>query len=187
MRIRLAAAFAVILAHVSVARATHPLPGEMIFVPMNGFSEVTDAGVPGQGDPDGFAFAVLEEDHFQGLIWEITYRNISGQSITGLHIHGPGATPSNNRPIFIDFPLPASRPLPDGTLRGSLFAPDLPPKIRQVYDNPSEFYLNLHTDGAGGFPNGAVRGQLPEPGAAGFALAGAARLLMRRRSRDMSR
>src|SRR5688572_26679986 len=118
MRIRLAAAFAVILAHVSVARATHPLPGEMIFVPMNGFSEVTDAGVPGQGDPDGFAFAELEEDHRVALIYDITYTNISGQAISGLHIHGPGATPTSNRPIFIDFPVPPSATLPNGMLRG---------------------------------------------------------------------
>jgi hypothetical protein len=186
MRITIIAALALLAAHASVAEATHPLPGEMIFVTLNGQNEVTDAGVRGQGDPDGFAFARLEEDHGFALIWEITYANISGQSISGLHIHGPGATPSNNRAVFINFPLPASAPLPNGTLRGTLLPsddPNLPAKIQQVYANPSEFYLNLHTEGAGGFPNGAVRGQLPEPGAAGFCLACAAGLLLRRRSR----
>ena len=185
MRPALAAAFTLILAHASAVRATHPGPGQMISVPMNGFNEVTDAGVPGQGDPDGVAFAVLEEDHFLGLIWEITYRNISGQSISGLHIHGPGATPTSNRPVFIGFPLPASPPLPDGTLRGTVTPADdanLPAKLQQVFANPSEFYLNLHTSGAGGFPAGAVRGQLPEPGTASLLVAVAGLLLRRRRA-----
>ena len=185
MRITIFASLALLVAHASVAEASHPLPGDMIFVTLNGHSEVTDAGVPGQGDPDGFAFARLEEDHGQALFWEITYGNISGQSISGLHIHGPGATPSNNRPVFINFPLPASAPLPNGTLSGIIQPdddPNLAAKIQQVYANPSEFYLNLHTEGAGGFPNGAVRGQLPEPGTASV-LAGAIAGLLRRRSR----
>src|SRR5688572_22800274 len=152
MRNTLVAVLVLVAAHASVARATHPLPGEMIFVPMNGFSEVTDAGVPGQGDPDGFAFAELEEDHRTALIYDITYTNISGQSISGLHIHGPGATPTSNRPIFIEFPVPPSATLPNGTLRGIVTPADdanLPAKIQQIFANPSEFYLNLHTSGAG--------------------------------------
>jgi CHRD domain len=186
MRITIIVALALLAAHASVAEATHPLPGEMIFVTLNGQNEVTDAGVPGQGDPDGFAFARLEEDHGFALIWEITYGNLSGQVVSGLHIHGPGATPSNNRPVFINFPLGDVAMLPSGTLRGTILPtddPNLPAKIQQVYANPSEFYLNLHTEGAGGFPNGAVRGQLPEPGAGGFSLACATGLLLRRRSR----
>ena len=184
MRMKIVAALTLLVAHASVAEATHPLPGQTILVTLNGQNEVTDSGVRGQGDPDGFAVARLEEDHGFALIWEITYGNIGGQTISGLHIHGPGATPSNNRPVFISFPLPDLATLPNGTLRGTILPsddPNLPAKIQQVYANPSEFYLNLHTDGAGGFPDGAVRGQLPEPGAAAVALGAVAGLLLRRR------
>ena len=184
MRTTLAAALALCLAHASVAEATHPGRGQTVVVTLNGLNEVTDSGVPGQGDLDGTAGATLEEDHMTALIWEITYRNISGQSISGLHIHGPGATPTSNRPVFIGFPLPASPPLPDGTLRGTVTPADdanLPAKLQQVFANPSEFYLNLHTSGAGGFPTGAVRGQLPEPGTASLLVVAVAGLLLRRR------
>ena len=185
MRATLVAGIALLFASASVAEGTHPLPGDMIFVTLNGQNEVTDAGVRGQGDPDAFAAARLEEDHGMAIIWEITYGNLSGAVVTGLHIHGPGATPSNNRPVFIDFPLGDLAMLPNGTLRGYVSPtsdPNLASKLQQVYQNPSEFYLNLHTDGAGGFPNGAVRGQLPEPGLSGLALGAVAALLRRRRA-----
>ena len=175
----------------NAAEATHPSRGEIITVTLNGQKEVNDTGVPGQGDPDGFAVATLEEDHFQTLMWEISYRNISGESLSGLHIHGPGASPTTNRPIYISFPLLIDlpfpeRPLSDGTLGGTLTPlddPDLASKLRQVFANPSEFYLTLHTTGAGGFPAGAVRGQLPEPGAAGALLLLGTVALARRRRR----
>ena len=117
-------------------------------------------------------------------------QNISGQSLSGLHIHGPGATPTTNRPIFIDLPILIDLPAPGITLpNGSIFGivtslddPALPTKLAQVFGNPSEFYLNLHTSGAGGFPDGAIRGQLPEPGATSLLL-GAGLIGVRRRRR----
>ena len=168
--------------------ATHPLPNDYIQVFLTGQNEVGPDGRLGAGDPDGSAKAMIENDHGM-LVWTMDYENISGQGISGLHIHGPGATPTTNRPVFIDFPLlidfpPPGIPLPNGTIFGTVSSADDPAlasKLQQVFENPHEFYLNLHTTGAGGFPDGAVRGQLPEPGSAGLVAIAAVGLLRRGR------
>ena len=167
------------------ALATHPVQGPEIVVFMNGQNEVGPDGTLGVGDPDGFAIAELFEDHGD-LAYRITYGNISGSGFSGLHIHGPGATPTTNRPVFIDMitDIRVPPPLPNGTLSGrvsSIFDPTMGERIQQVFANPREFYINLHTTGAGGYPDGAVRGQLPEPAAGVLAAAAAAALLRRRR------
>lgn len=169
--------------------ATHPVAEPEIVVFMSGLQEVGPDGTLGVGDPDGTAVARLFGDHGD-LVYLIDYNNISGEAVSGLHIHGPGATPLNNRPVFIDLvtELRVPPPLPAGSISGrvrGIFDPTVAPKIQQVFANPQEFYINLHTSGAGGFPSGAVRGQLPEPSAAGAcAVAGAAVLLRRRPRRD---
>ena len=162
------------------ALATHPLPNETITVILNGQNEVGPDGRLGAGDPDGSAIARLENDHGM-LVWTLDYQNISGQNITGFHIHGPGATPTTNKGIFIDFPLlidfpPPGIPLPNGSIFGVVSSaddPGLQTKMAAIFfGDPSGFYLNLHTGGVGGFPDGAVRGQLavPEPTIAGLAI-----------------
>ncbi|HEY3395436.1 MAG TPA: CHRD domain-containing protein, partial [Lacipirellulaceae bacterium] len=124
----------VVLAIVSLpatqALATHPLPNETITVILNGHNEVGPDGRLGAGDPDGTAVATLENDHGM-LVWSLNYENISGENITGLHIHGPGATPTTNRDIFISFPLlidfpPPGIPLPNGTIFGVVSSADDP-------------------------------------------------------------
>ena len=155
--------------------ATHPIAEPEIVVFMSGAQEVGADGTLGVGDPDGTAGARLFEDHGD-LVFLIDYNNISGGSISGLHIHGPGATPTNNRPVYIDLlagVLAPPPPLPTGSFGGHVSAvqdPAIGPKIQQVMANPREFYINLHTGGAGGFPDGAVRGQLPEPRSMGLLL-----------------
>jgi len=61
--------------------------------------------------------------------------------------------------------------------------PDLGSRIDAVLANPSSFYINLHSSGATGYPGGAVRATLPEPGALGL-LAVAGLGLLRRRGRE---
>ena len=166
--------------------ATHPIAEPEIIVFMSGPQEVGADGTLGVGDPDGTAVARLFEDHGD-LVFLIDYNNISGESISGLHIHGPGATPTTNRPVYIDLlagffaPPP---PLPFGSFGGrasGLQDPAVGPKIQQVLANPREFYINLHTSGAGGYPDGAVRGQLPEPTSACLLLPLGAIAIRRRR------
>lgn len=172
------------------ALATHPAENESITVILNGQNEVGPDGRLGAGDPDGTAVAILENDHGM-LAWSLNYQNISGENITGLHIHGPGATPTTNRDIFINLPLPIDFPppgitLPNGTLFGVVSSaddPGLPTKMADIFfGDPSGFYLNLHTGGAGGFPDGAVRGQLavPEPTTWSLVALAAVGLLKRR-------
>ncbi len=62
--------------------------------------------------------------------------------------------------------------------------PNLPAAtITNIFANPTGFYYNLHN---GPFPNGAVRDQLPEPGAIGLLGIGVVGLLARRRRARMA-
>ena len=168
------------------AIATHPLPNEFIDVVLNG-QNVTDAGGNrGAGDPDAFGTARLEHDHGT-LAWTITYQNVGGDTITGLHVHAPAGFGGGINP-FIDIKLPANRPLPGGTMSGVMTSaddPGLQTKMAFLFFVPESelqgFYLDMHTSGTGGFPNGAIRGELPEPGGLGVAAIGAVALWRRRR------
>ncbi len=150
-----------------------------------GANEPSAEGQLGQGDPDGVATGTLTLDPGTDMVsWDFNYQNISGERISGFHIHGPNATPTTNVGVFIGFPL-SSTAVPGGTQTGMLMTdtiPDLGSRIDQILANPTGFYLNLHSSGAGGFPPGAVRATVPEPGALGL-LAVAGLGLLRRRKR----
>jgi hypothetical protein len=149
-----------------------------------GANEPDANGNLGIGDPDGLAVGTVTLDPATDhVMWDFDYSNISGAQISGFHIHGPGATLTTNRPILIGFPL-SSTAVPSGTQTGMLMGDatnNLGALIDQVLANPSEFYLNLHSSGTGGFPGGAVRAQLPEPGAVGLLAVAGLGLLRRRR------
>jgi hypothetical protein len=87
--------------------------------------------------------------------------------------------------VFIPLEPLSSTAVPSGTQIGSRTSAetaDIGTRIDQILANPSEFYVNLHSSGVGGFPSGAVRAQLPEPGA--LSLLGLAGLAMLRRRRS---
>jgi hypothetical protein len=73
--------------------------------------------------------------------------------------------------------------VPNGTLTSGGALPFTGSLIDQVLADPTDFYLNLHTDGdfGGGFPLGAIRGQLPEPASMSLMAIGGLALLRRRR------
>lgn len=150
-----------------------------------GANEPNASGQLNQGDPDGIATGSVTLDPGTDMVtWDFNYDNISGGAISGFHIHGPNATPTTNVGVYIGFPLSAVT-TPSGRQTGMLMTsdiPDLGTRIDAVLANPQNFYINLHSNGTGGFPAGAVRATLPEPGAAGvFAVAGLALLRRRRR------
>ena len=159
------------------AAALHPIPNRFIDVVLSG-----QHVFGGAGDPDAVGTARLEEDHGT-LAWRITYNDVGGETISGLHVHAPvgvGMEP------FLNIPLPVNRPLPGGTMSGVMTSaddPGLQTKMAFLFfgDDVDDFYLDLHTTGAGGFPNGAVAGQLPEPGMAGLTGMGIWAVLRRRR------
>jgi hypothetical protein len=149
-----------------------------------GANEPNASGQLGQGDADGSATGFVSLDPGTDMVmWEFTYHNITGDAISGFHIHGPNATPTTNTGIYIGFPL-SSITTPDGTQSGMLMTsdiPDLGTRIDTVLANPSGFYVNMHSSGAGGFPGGAVRATLPEPGAVALLAVAGLGLLRRRR------
>ena len=152
---------------------------------MLGANEPNAAGQLGFGDPDGFATGTITLDPVADTVsWNFTYGNITGDALSGFHIHGPGATLTTNRPVFIPLEPLSTTALPSGTLSGTRTAAqtaDIGTRIDQVLANPGEFYANLHSSGTTGFPSGAVRAQLPEPGT--LSLLGVAALALLRRRR----
>jgi len=151
-----------------------------------GANEPNSSGQLGQGDPDGVATGFVALDPATDMVtWDFNYQNITGDAIIGFHIHGPDATPTTNVGVYIGFPL-SSTSVPSGRETGMLMTdsvPDLGSRIDAVLANPSNFYINLHSSGATGYPGGAVRATLPEPGALGL-LAVAGLGLLRRRGRE---
>lgn len=132
---------------------------------LNGFNEVTAAGVPNQGDPDGWGLARLVIDDGVSpptIAWNIAVFNIT-LPVIGAHIHQGASTTTG--PVRVDF---------SGQLSGSGLADA---DLVGVLANPTGWYVNIHTSD---FQPGAVRGQIPAPGALGL-LALAAPVAMRRR------
>lgn len=104
---------------------------------------------PGPGDSDGAgtaAFLLLTDTG--RLCYTITVRNITLPS-TGAHIHRGDRNTAGNVVI------PLQQPLISGSSSGCL-TPDAA-LLREIADNPANFYANVHT---GDFIAGAIRGQL---------------------------
>lgn len=152
-------------------------------ITLDGFQEVDSEGNPGQGDLEAFgagevSFDPSTEGDGEALVsYSIGYLNLQGVStnadITGFHIHNAPA--GANGPIVIDLG-PGVDPSGEGLLMGQVMADA--GIVQNILDNPSQYYVNVHTQA---FPPGAIRGQLPAPGAAvPFGLAGLAMLRRRR-------
>jgi len=129
-------------------------------IPLNGAQEV----LPNVGDPDGFGTAHLEiNDATMTISWNIIVNSIVLPP-TGAHIH-QGAFGTNG-PVRVDF---------NSMLSGSgLFDADL----AGVLASPAGWYVNIHNSVHTG---GAIRGQIPAPGAGALLLLGGAAAIRRRR------
>ena len=128
-------------------------------VPLSGANEVPG----GSGDPDGTGTAFLAFDDVANTVaWTIVVANLDTVILD--HIHsGPAGV---NGPVVIDFL---------GVLAGG---PAFDIDVAAVLANPTAFYVNVHTNT---FTNGAIRGQIPEPGTAMLLGAGLLGLAVTRR------
>lgn len=131
-------------------------------VPLDPVQEVDGSGNPDQGQPGASGLATLTLDaDTDSISWSITASGLT-LPLSGAHIHQAPA--GVNGPVVINF---------SASLVGG---PIVDTDVDAVLANPTGFYVNLHNEIR---PAGAIRGQLPEPGALGLlalALAGLAGL-----------
>jgi hypothetical protein len=109
------------------------------------------------GDLDGVGTAsitldIVDETQPNGaeVCWDLNYTGITAPPISA-HIHSGAA--GTNGIIIIPF-LPFSNL---GTTTATGCSAASPTVVQQIIDNPSSFYVNVHTTD---FPGGAIRGQL---------------------------
>jgi len=140
---------------------------------MDGAQEVPG----GSGDPDGTATGTLTLSSLAGLLsFSILFSNIDDPIALDIHF---GAAGVEADPLVT---LPVSDGVDPNPLIGTVALPDA--ILQSMIGDPTAFYVNLHT---AAFPNGAVRGQVPEPGTAALLGAGLALLAtLRRRARPAS-
>jgi hypothetical protein len=130
--------------------ASNPLKHKYI-VTMTGANQVPPAGIYGSGTAkvivDGSNMTVCATIKVSGLILPTT----------GAHIHQ--APVGVNGPIVIGFTPPAGKKANSTTGRShSCVSQVSPTLISALLNNPSDFYVNVHTTD---WPNGAIRAQLP--------------------------
>ena len=137
-------------------------------VTLTGPQEVTAQG----GDPDGLGTGIVTlNGDTNTATWNIQYSNLD--TVTDAHIH-VGALGVGGG-VVIPFGPGNTLGTPN-TLSGSVVDPD----VDAVLANPAGYYVNIHSSV---YPQGAIRGQVPEPGVLGL-LAVAGLALLRRRGRD---
>jgi hypothetical protein len=121
--------------------------GHLFAAKMTGANELTPAGAPGAGDPDGLGVSTVTISPTR-LCFTLTVSGIDPP--TAAHIHR--GTADVNGPVVV----PLTPPGPDGTSSGCLTDVD-PALLREIDTNPAGFYTNVHN---AAHPGGAVRGQL---------------------------
>jgi hypothetical protein len=118
---------------------------------LSGASVVDGMGTAGQGDPDGSGHVLLDVNPDpvveSSLCWWIEVEGIA--TPTGAHLHA-GAVGTNGPIVATLDPF-----FPDEAM---CVKHDDPAVIQAIIDDPSAFYVDVHTVE---FPDGALRGQLP--------------------------
>ena len=117
---------------------------------LTGEAEVTNEGVPNQGDLDGTGSAMITVNPGQGEVcYEISVEDIMLPAI-GAHIHEGIA--GENGPIVVELVPPDANGDSSGCTQVSREL------ALAIIQDPENYYVNVHkTD----FPDGALRGQLP--------------------------
>ena len=127
--------------------------GRKFSTPMSGAEEF--GGTPpalGAGDPDGTGTGSITVNIGQDRVcWDFTVSNIDPPTRGHIHKAPAGA----NGDIVVDFFNAA--PGTVGPLSGCTTTPLGEELLKDIIQNPSAYYLNLHNPA---FPAGAIRGQL---------------------------
>jgi hypothetical protein len=116
------------------------IPPNALFTVMNGAKEV-----PGPGDADGTGAALVTLQPGQGRVC-VDVRFAGLAQPTAMHIHKGAAGVQGG--VYIDL---------SSVLNDVRCVAATPAKLVAIRNNPSGFYLNIHTTA---FPDGAIRGQL---------------------------
>lgn len=115
------------------------------------------AEVPGPGDPDGSGTAVAFLNVGQDRVcWELVVNNVD--PITAAHIHeGAPNEAGGIRVSFFHFGEPVDLEGCTFTTTSAMFPFDRA-RLRDIVQNPQNYYVNVHSDGA--LMAGAIRGQM---------------------------
>jgi hypothetical protein len=114
---------------------------------------------PTPGDNDGSGKAVIRVDARAGRVcFNLSWADILPP--TAAHIHE--GTRGNAGDVVVALFVTQTEPLPDtlSSVKGCVNDVDSA-LARRIANNPQRFYVNVHNDK---FANGAIRGQLEEPG-----------------------
>ena len=114
--------------------------------------------VPGPGDPDGRARAVLRLSGDQ-VCFALRWAGITAPNAAHIHLGGPDVAGPVVVPFFGDPAGPSVIPDTVSSVRGCVTAD--PALVAAIARHPSAYYTNIHTPD---FPAGAVRGQLHRGG-----------------------
>ena len=116
---------------------------------LTGEAEVTNEGVPNQGDLDGTGSATITVNPGQGEVcYELSVEDITLPAI-GAHIHEGVA--GENGPIVVELVPPDANGVSSGCTQVSREL------ALEIIQDPENYYVNVHTSD---FPAGALRGQL---------------------------
>ena len=153
---RVGACLAFASSAVVLAGSTPALAHDVMSAQQDG--AVFTVGLSGQenvtgGDADGQASARLDFDPQQGTAcYEITWKKLDG-AVTAFHLHA--ARRGSDGPHWIDFFNDQRFDGAQSTMSDCVQSTRQ--KIEAVINDPSAYYLQLHSTA---FPGGAVRGQL---------------------------
>src|SRR5687768_14753869 len=148
----LAGLAAVVLALAGVALADHPGEGGTPFyATLTPEAECNAAGLCNRGQPGASGETELRLNSGQEEICYTTTAEGLTHPLSGAHIHRAPAGVSG--PIVVPFPTAQGV--------GSACVPASRELIKEIRQNPEQFYVNVHTTA---FPAGAIRGQLCGPG-----------------------
>jgi hypothetical protein len=115
---------------------------------LTGEAEVTNEGVPNQGDLDGTGSATITVNPGQGEVcYELTVSGIAPAEAAHIHVGDAG----ENGPVVVGLTPPDASGVSSGC------EPVSRELALAIIQNPEGYYVNVHNEP---FPGGALRGQL---------------------------